>query len=193
MKAGNELGALLSERMREQGVTPAQLARLVGVSATAVNNWTSGGKLPSLEKLPAIEEHLKLNRIQILFAMGWLPSGVSEADVTEAQLLEQFKQAGSKPEAARAFEIVSSLSDTPQIKEHAMAALEGLRLLSFSRRREEDEAEGEPKRHPAERGVPENARLPSADYPGNKDRAEDDAARREPQPDAKPKKVGKRR
>jgi transcriptional regulator with XRE-family HTH domain len=75
------LRALIDER----GMSQAQLARSVGVSAQAVSAWTTGSVTPARENVERIEDELAVDARGSLVALaGYSTNGLAEVTVESA-------------------------------------------------------------------------------------------------------------
>lgn len=68
----------LKRSMDNRGISPSQLARLVGVSATAVSNWLNNGTIPRPEMQASVARVLGVSQQHLL-------AGVAESATIQRQ------------------------------------------------------------------------------------------------------------
>ena len=84
------IGELIEEALERMGYTQAELARLLGVSPAAVNNWVSGRTYPSDVRIAELERVLGPLRPQSEVAQ-WLRGERDRAGLTQRELADRAK------------------------------------------------------------------------------------------------------
>lgn len=90
------------KRFRElAGLSKSELARRVGVSPTAVNNWEENGVMPRMEVMLKLEKALEADWMQLMSARadddpGPQPAGAApspnQPEVSRGERLDQFRR-----------------------------------------------------------------------------------------------------
>jgi transcriptional regulator with XRE-family HTH domain len=101
MDRAKRVGANI-KRFRELAeLSKSELARRVGVSPTAVNNWEDNGVMPRMEVILKLEKVLEVNWTQLMGARSHDPSEADwkhdarwsgEPEVSRGDRLNQFKR-----------------------------------------------------------------------------------------------------
>jgi transcriptional regulator with XRE-family HTH domain len=85
MDDGTRIGAQI-QRFRElAGLSKSDLARRVGVSPTAVNNWEANGVMPRLEVLIALQDVLEVDIIQLMTGSASAAPQATQPDASGRQ------------------------------------------------------------------------------------------------------------
>ncbi len=80
----NAFGDWLTRQMEFRNLTNARLAHKVGVTRSAISNYTSGGRIPNQEVMLALAEVLDQSPETLYRIAGILPEP-NESDMTPAQ------------------------------------------------------------------------------------------------------------
>lgn len=89
------------KRFRElAGLSKSELARRVGVSPTAVNNWEDNGVMPRMEMMLKLEKALEVSWMQLMSARPDEPEAEamhtapppSQPEVSRGDRLDQFRR-----------------------------------------------------------------------------------------------------
>ena len=104
-----KIGAFISARRKEKGLTQAQLAEQLGVTNKAVSKWESGNGLPDISLFPVLSELLGVTADELFRGERTAPPR-RESDTPEASAagLVEGEETPEEAGATRAFELPES-------------------------------------------------------------------------------------
>lgn len=114
-----DVGSLIRAARERAGLSPAELARLIGRNPSAVSRWERNQGRPSEEAPQRLVEVLGLNPDEFYRALGATPEPVAAFDVESAVRADPHLSAGEK---AQVLNLYSFFRGAPRDKHDAHAA-----------------------------------------------------------------------